>query len=484
MSTARRDYGYRFNSEGVPVGRTVFVGGGIVGMCAAMMLANDGHQVTVLERDPTPPPPPDIAWDEWDRRGVNQFKMLHLFLARFRHVADAELPGLTDAMVAAGALRLNPLVGIPDEVTGGWRDDDEHFETITARRPVAESVIATMAAATSGVTIRRGVGVAGVLTGPGSDGIVHVTGVRTEGGEDVPADLVVDAGGRRSSMPSRLRDAGSAGPDEKIEDCGFVYYGRHFRSADGSVPPAFGGLLQPYGSVSILTLPADNGMWGVGVITSSKDAALRSLLEIECWEKVVSAFPIVAHWIDAEPITDVKLMAKIEDRQRNYVVDGKPVATGVVSLADAWACTNPSLGRGISIGMVHAAALRSLVREVPLDEPRDLAMRWDELTAETVLPHFVDTLAFDRHRLAEIEAVIEGHPYETDDPGWNLGNALANSITKDPDLLRGFIEVVSLLDTGANVVSRPGVAERAIALADPTPLPGPGRAELLSLVGA
>ena len=44
--------------------------------------------------------------------------MLHFFLARFREVADAELPGLTDAMVAAGALRMNPLVGIPDEVNG------------------------------------------------------------------------------------------------------------------------------------------------------------------------------------------------------------------------------------------------------------------------------------------------------------------------------------------------------------------------------
>ena len=41
------------------MGRIVFVGGGIVGTCAAMMLANDGHDVTVLERDPAAPPPPD-----------------------------------------------------------------------------------------------------------------------------------------------------------------------------------------------------------------------------------------------------------------------------------------------------------------------------------------------------------------------------------------------------------------------------------------
>ena len=62
-------------------------------------------------------------------------------------------------------------------------------------------------------------------------------------------------------------------------------------------------------------------------------------------------------------------MAKIEDRQRTFVIDGVPVATGVIPLADAWACTNPSLGRGISMGMLHAAALRSMLREVPLDDP-------------------------------------------------------------------------------------------------------------------
>ena len=334
------------------MGKILFVGGGIVGTCAAMMLANDGHDVTVVERDPTPVPPPDTAWDEWDRTGVNQFRMLHFFLARFREVADAELPGLTDAIVAAGGLRMNPLVGIPEEITGGWLEGDERFEVVTARRPVAESVVAQVAASTPGLTVRRGVGVAGVLTTAGADGIVHVTGVRTADGEELTADLVVDAGGRRSSMPAWLREAGSPGPQEMIEDCGFVYYGRHFRSADGSIPPAFGGLVQPYGSISTLTLPADNGTWGVGVVTSSRDAALRGLLDNVTWEKVVRSFPMVAHWIDAEPITDVKLMAKIEDRQRTYVVGGTPVATGIVPLADSWACTNPSLGRGISIGLI------------------------------------------------------------------------------------------------------------------------------------
>jgi len=51
--------------------------------------------------------------------------------------------------------------------------------------------------------------------------------------------------------------------------------------------------------------------------------------------------------------------------------------------------------------------LRSLLRDVPVDDARAVALRWHELTLEHVEPHFAGTLAYDRHRLAEIEAIIE-----------------------------------------------------------------------------
>ncbi len=73
--------------------RIVLIGAGVVGLGAAMLLARDGHQVTVLERDPAlPPAEPTEAWERWQRPGLNQFRLPHMFLAGFRRVLDAELP--------------------------------------------------------------------------------------------------------------------------------------------------------------------------------------------------------------------------------------------------------------------------------------------------------------------------------------------------------------------------------------------------------
>ena len=67
------------------------------------MLARDGHQVTVLERDPALPPDPEAAWETWERRGVNQFRLLHFFQPRYREVMEANAPDVIAALPDAGA---------------------------------------------------------------------------------------------------------------------------------------------------------------------------------------------------------------------------------------------------------------------------------------------------------------------------------------------------------------------------------------------
>ena len=389
---------------------------------------------------------------------------------------------VAQAVDAAGALRFNFVALAPEQMTGGWRDGDGRFEALTGRRPVVESAIATEAEETPGVTVRRGVGVAGLLAGGGT--VPHVTGLRTADGEEVTADLVIDTTGRRSPLPDWLDGIGARRPVEEIDDCGFVYFGRHFRSADGSLPPMIGPLLQDYGSLSVLTLPADNGTWGVGLIASSSDAALRRLRHTEVWEKVLASLPLAAHWAEGEALdAEPAVMAKIEDRHRDFSIDGTPIATGFVAVGDAWACTNPSVGRGASIALVHAVALRDLLRAAPA-AALDFSRAWEAATASSVEPLYRSTVSFDRHRMAAVEAEIAGQEQPSDDE-WELTQALMRAAMLDPDCFRAFAAVVSVLATPGEVFRDAEIFTKVIELGAgwrDEPRLGPSRAELLALV--
>ena len=465
----------------------VVLGGGVCGLAAGILLARDGHDVSVLERDLEPVPgTPDDAWADWPRQGVAQFRQPHFLQARVRRTLDAELPDVRDALIAAGAVRVDPLERLPDAITDRRRrPGDDRFESVTARRTTTELVFAGVAASEPRLIVRRGVQAVG-LGSEVREGIPHVTGVRLASGTSVRADLVVDAMGRRSPLPQWLLDAGAAPMHEEAEDCGFIYYTRFFRSSDGRCPePRTPGLLTPVGSFSILTLPGDRKTWSVTFFIASGDRPLKRLREPDRWTAAVTACPLHAHWLEGEPMSDVQPMAGVLDRYRRLVVDGRPVATGVVLVADAWACTNPSLARGLALGLEHAARLRDVVRS-HVEEPETLALAWDEVTEREFTPWYRATVAVDRARLAEIEALRRGdEPPGPPDRAAAVRASFPRAAGRDPELFRAFMEVVGCLTLPSAVFARPGLADRVLELVDPNETPpalGPTRAEVLALL--
>ncbi|MFN0089731.1 MAG: hypothetical protein ACKVWR_05590 [Acidimicrobiales bacterium] len=91
---------------------------------------------------------------------------------------------------------------------------------------------------------------------------------------------MVHASGRRSAAPRWLADACRAQVlTEDSADSGFVHHSRHYRSPDGSLPHASCPALAPFGSITILTLVADHGVWSVVVAAAPRDAALRGLTD-------------------------------------------------------------------------------------------------------------------------------------------------------------------------------------------------------------
>ncbi len=455
-------------------------------MAAAMMLADDGHEVTVLERDAAPPPPdPESAFEGWDRRSVAQFGLAHFLLARGTDILKHQLPSAYRLLDDNGGFHMNLvafLLSLPP--AADTEPGDDRFGLLTGRRSTLEWALATAAADHPGVSVRRGDAIVGLTTGASViDGIPHVTGLRLGTGEEVHGDIVIDATGRRSPTPDWLADIGAVAPIDLAEDSGFAYYGRYFRSADGSLPGLLGPALAAYGTFSVLTLPADNGTWSVTLYGLSDDKELRRFRDPDVHERVVRACPLQAHWLDGEPISEMKSMAGVVDRHRRFVVDGKPCATGLLSVGDASSCTNPSLGRGITLGFIHVELLRREIARHAHDHVA-LAMGFDEATETEMRPYHDATTALDRRRVAEMRALLAGETIDPD-PATQITNVLSAAGAFDATCARAYGEIFNLYAVPDEVLARPGMYDHVMSLADkiPTdPLPGPSRQELLALL--
>ena len=459
--------------------RIVVLGGGVCGLAAALMLARDGHVVTVLERDPAPvPDTPEDAWAAWERGGVAQFHQTHFLQARGRHVLDAELPDVRDAFADAGATRFDALTRMPPAIEDrAPRPGDERFATLTGRRATLEHVVARAAERQAGLTVRRGVAAFELITHAGH-GAPHVVGVRADTGEALAADLVVDAMGRGSRMPRLVAAAGGDPAPEEAEDSGFLYYTRFFR---GRAPEPHGPLVTPIGCFSLLTAPADAGTWSITVYVAAGDQPLKRLRDARAWTALVRACPQHAHWLDGEPICDVLPMGGVIDRWRAAT----PSITGIASVADAWACSNPSSGRGIALGLAHAALLRDVVRERHGD-PAEFAAAWRAATERELAPWHRATVAADRARLAEMRAFRDGRdPGPPSDQAGVLRAALTTALTRDAAVFRAALEISNCLTLPQDVFARPGFAGRVLELAsaaDGASPAGPARDEVLRLV--
>jgi len=462
--------------------KILILGGGTTGLTAGLLLARDDHEVELLEVDAGPVPGgPGGAWKAWARDGVVQFRQPHYLQPRGRALYGEELPEVLEALEDARALRFTALSAMPPTITDrAPRPGDDRFETLTARRPMLEQAIARVAASQTGLTVRRGVRATGVLARRGAIGVPYVRGVATADGEHLEADLVVDAMGRRSPMAAWLRQIGVVVP-EWSEDAGFMYYSRFFRSTGGGLPAFRAPLNTPLGSITILTLPADDGTWSVTVYGLAGDRAIKRLRHASCFDAVVAACPAHAHWLDGEPITDVLPMAGVLDRRRRLTEGGRPLVTGVALVGDAWACTNPSLGRGLTLGLLHARLLRDVARTGVAD-PHAFARAWDEATERELGPWYADTVEQDRAAVRAMEAARAGWTLSA--PG-TVAAALRTAVSHDADAFR-----LLVANRACWTTMREGLSDRATAARirqvardhEPVQPPGPSRQRLLGLL--
>ena len=459
------------------------IGGGPAGLATAMMAAERGWDAVVFERDASPvPADAEGAWLDWERHAVSQFRMAHTVLPLGASILRDSLPGVIERMFAAGSVEWSGFDFLPPGAIEKT-PEDARFSGVGARRPVYELAFAAEADAHDRVAVRRGLKVEALVRGEAvAQGVRHVVGVRTAAGDEM-FDVVIDAGGRRSRVPELIEAIGGARPREIAEDSRFTYYGRHYHNVE-KLPRPFTPNLTLAGSFGVLTLPGDNDTWSTTIYTATSDKQLSAVRDPAVFERVVSSVPQVASWVEGDPISDVEAMSGVLDRQRDYVVDGSPIVTGVLPVGDAWACTNPSSGRGISFALLHVIHTVEAIAD-NADDPLAQTLAWDEATTRHLQPWHTSTLASDRRMVAALTAASSGEQPPIDDRT-KLFMQINAAAPYDAEIFRWLLEMSGCFTLPEELLARPGVIERikkvaAAIPAAPPPRPMP-RVELEKLL--
>ncbi len=420
------------------------VGSGPVGMATALLLARQGHRITLIDRDPGPQP-----GLEWQRVGVMQFRLPHALRAVGRNVLAQRLPDLDQALVDAGAELSSP-PGAPD-----------FMQDMHVRRSVMERVMWERTSSETGI-----VRMTGHVDEIATDG-ERVTGVVVDG-VLVPADAVVDATGRADKVSGELRPPRTGG------DCGFAYAARLFRLRPGAEPgPRNGGpgFISEHDGFLQLIFAHDAGAFTVLIVRASRDHALAELRHEAGFAAATAALPGAREWTTperSEAIDAVRAGANLTNAYRPQA----GAVTGLVAVGDAVCTTNPAGARGVSLGLQTAAALADIAAAHPVTE---WAARLDSWCETTLRPWFEEHVISDAWQL---RAWADRSPDPNGPIPWNLVLAASAEHPEWRDTVGPFMGMVfgpRMLDP-----LRDEVREMIRAGWQPRPPSGPDRATLVA----
>lgn len=475
------------------------IGAGMAGLWTALALAPTGRRVTLLDRDPPPPPgDADTAFTDWAHRGVTHLRHSHAFLARLRGIIRDEHPALLEALNAAGCRELGLDGMLTDRHRRRWtpRREDADLVVLTSRRTTLELVIRRYVEAMPNVEIRSEAFVEGLATEGSAP--VRVTGVRLRGGETVMSDVVVDAGGRTSSAFEQLADLG-APVGETAEDAGILYFTRHYRLRPGQSEPPRGGApaTGDLGFIKFGVFPADNGCFSITLCVPEIELEIRkTIVNPEVFDGICREIPGMRPWLEPErtdAVSKVYGMGDLKSRWRTLSPGGEAAVTGFFPLGDSLIRTNPLYGRGCAFAAVSATLLRTALEAT--SDPSGRLLAYEAGLEREIRPFFEAMQRDDRAAVRRARQALD--PNHRPSLRSRILRSFAEdgvaiAIRSDPDLLRAAMRGFHMLEPPADWLKRPGNMAKVLlhwmtpraAKADVyPPKAGPGRHELMRAIG-
>jgi 2-polyprenyl-6-methoxyphenol hydroxylase-like FAD-dependent oxidoreductase len=423
-------------------GHAVVIGAGIGGVVAARVLADRFDEVTILERDGLPS-------EAIPRKGVPHGRHAHGLLARGREALEELFPGLTEELVAAGA--------VPGDILAesSWFNHGVYLasgpsglEGILMSRPMLEAHVRRKLLRDVRVRALEGVRVNGLVADEGNHRVVGVRLAEPLPGEDeamLRADLVVDSSGRNAQSREWLEALGYAKPAEETIGVDIAYTTRMLRRRPGQLR-----------GKKVVLIAADAPLWRFGVALAIENDRWivtlggyfgdmpatneRAYLD---FARTLPAADVADLLEAAEPISDFACFRFPASRRFHYEsLDRFP--EGFVVFADALCSFNPVYGQGMTTAAVEGLALRDCLAEVGSGLGRRFFAK-----AGTIIdtPWQIAAGSDLRHpRLGRNQSRFNRFL------NWYLGK-LHKAAARDTELARSFLRVANLMAPPATLLA-------------------------------
>jgi 2-polyprenyl-6-methoxyphenol hydroxylase-like FAD-dependent oxidoreductase len=421
------------NEFGFRPGRhAVVIGGSVAGLLAARTLSASFEQVTVLDRDALPAQP--VA-----RRGVPQGRHVHGLTARGAAGLESLFPGFLDELMAAGAPRADALADYNYYLDGhklarATADTPNYLAT----RPLIESLIRERTSSLDNVAIVDSTGVVGLLTADERVSGVRVRPLNEDHAEhDLNADLVVDAAGRGSRVMTWLKELGYPTPDETVVRTNVVYVTRHFKHEPGQLGgrQAVVSGAYPANPRSGAAVRQENGQIAVflaGILGDEPPTDHDGMLAFAA----TLAAPEIAEVLrTAVPIDDAAKMRNPASSIRHFEKLDRYL-DGFLVVGDAMGNFNPLYGQGITVAVLEAELLESL-----LQNGHDrLAQRYFAEAAQVLAEPWALATGNDL-RFPKVEGVRNPE----DEQASHYLDTLRAAAATDPRVAAAFLRVANML---------------------------------------